>query len=294
MKNPQRARRSAFTLVELLVVIAIIAILIALLVPAVQKIRVAAARTQTTNNLKQIALAFHSYHDVYHYLPFNGKYNVWGNPDVVDSGSWCYQILPYIDQNPMYLEAATLLPAVVTSNANYRTGGAVSSAATHGAQVPVPVYIDPGRARKGYTTQGLNSGSTTDYAINCHLEWSAGTTTTSGSNGRCRLVTITDGTSNTILCGSASYRLQYYTQDSAPAGSWNETWWTGGYGGSGRASFVCLQDGLNIAYTDNWGGPYPGSSHYALCDGTVRTIQYGTNLQGAMLPNDGQTPILWD
>ena len=74
-----RQRRTGFTLIELLVVIAIIAILIALLVPAVQKVREAAARTQSINNLKQIALAFHSYHDQNNELPHNGcaNYDSW-------------------------------------------------------------------------------------------------------------------------------------------------------------------------------------------------------------------------
>jgi prepilin-type N-terminal cleavage/methylation domain-containing protein/prepilin-type processing-associated H-X9-DG protein len=98
-----RARRG-FTLIELLVVIAIIAILIGLLVPAVQKVREAAARAQCQSQLKQLALACHTYHDSYKVLPQNYGGNLgWGNGNLTQgSWSWIAMILPYIEQAALY------------------------------------------------------------------------------------------------------------------------------------------------------------------------------------------------
>ena len=98
MRKHTNGSRFAFTLVELLVVIAIIGVLIALLLPAVQKVRAAAIRVECLNNLKQIGLAAHQYHDVQRSFPAGMQFQ---NKTAVFS-SWLTQLLPYVEQHNLW------------------------------------------------------------------------------------------------------------------------------------------------------------------------------------------------
>lgn len=125
-----RRLRAAFTLIELLVVIAIIAVLIALLLPAVQQAREAARRSTCKNNLKQIGLAMHNYHDALNQFPLNFECTRSGANRTLTSISWITAALPYMDQAPLYNTMDFSINVVASPNYNGLNNAAAIAART--------------------------------------------------------------------------------------------------------------------------------------------------------------------
>ena len=212
-----RCRRNrAFTLIELLVVIAIIAVLIALLVPAVQKVRAAAANTQCMNNLKQIGLALHDYHDSFKVFPYGVK----ANPNPNNFGFHVF-ILPYLEQLPLFenfdfttpYDSANNLPLGLTVPSMYQcpsalqlytqygagewAGGTDITFTSHYYGVAGPLGNNP-TTGVAYLALATNQGNEAQQGV-------------LGMNSQVHLTDITDGTSNTMMVGEMSWtNANYY------------------------------------------------------------------------------------
>lgn len=201
-------RRRGFTLIELLVVIAIIAILIALLLPAVQQARESARRTQCKNNLKQLGLALHNYHDTYKMFPpaatiaRNSTAATNKIMDVVDAWGWPVRLLPFIEQTNLYTSigvgATVKTPHTAMTNLidyNTSNAGTVEKLLT----TVIPGFLCPSSSGGNVNKYQQNLG-TLMYALSSQVA-----VYPDGSRPYCvNISDFTDGTSNTILMGEKS------------------------------------------------------------------------------------------
>ncbi len=292
------AHRRAFTLIELLVVIAIIAVLIALLLPAVQQAREAARRTQCKNNLKQLGLAMHNYHDTHGVFPFG-----W---DELETG-WQAMILPQIEQTALY---GTLIWAE-SGLGNWNAVGSPNLTACEKTipafrcpSMAVPEHIDnesiPRRSPVSYRGVASSIAASDDAST---IPAGSGTTvsleqaTHDGIFFGCsniRINDIVDGTSNTILIGE-SFTDPTYVKDGQGMDYWQigspqtGTWVLGGIGGTEYSELVgstfarinSRRDPAvhGTAMEMSFGSWHVGGAHFTLADGTVRFVSDNVDLQ---------------
>jgi prepilin-type N-terminal cleavage/methylation domain-containing protein/prepilin-type processing-associated H-X9-DG protein len=212
-----RQQKQAFTLIELLVVIAIIAILIALLLPAVQQAREAARRLRCKNNLKQLGLALHNYHDIV--LAFPSGYVLAPDPAMAAQlWGWNTMILPQLDQGPLYnsLDLSRSMAEVTSATPNpgatvlsvVRCPSDIGSSLVLRVQISVnrvtglTTVTDNRLARSNYLgVMGARGNSSVGWTGISNLFPQTGYGGTFSGNSNTRLRDITDGTSNVVVVG---------------------------------------------------------------------------------------------
>ena len=305
MKNPPpHGRRAGFTLIELLVVIAIIAVLIALLLPAVQQAREAARRTQCKNNMKQLGLALHNYHDTH--LMFPMTYSVDGNYSNTGRGrSWMMGILPFIDRAPLFGMIDHDAP-LATSNANpivppYEPNTIVAKTVIPGFLCPSDTTNNNGRLTGRANLQGNEPWAVNSYKAVAGSNWAWGTFPYTHPTGRnagsnngldagngwmCRnsrgaagpfttmMRDLSDGTSNVTMVGEV-----------LPGRCTHTMWWHFNYT-TATCAIPLNHYFKNTAITaGDWGNNYSfasqhvGGGHFLMGDGTVRFVSENVDLQ---------------
>lgn len=322
MSKMQRPKRG-FTLIELLVVIAIIAILIALLLPAVQQAREAARRSQCKNNLKQLGLALHNYHETFSVLP-PAHIGRCTTPRLMASG--LTMLLPYLDQAPLYNMYNSSGSA--TTHSSISTGAGTLSAGddpvTNGnaavVKTLVTVFLCPSddgsyfipSATSSYGISATNTGTggaKTNYDFititpyNSCENWTLTAPTSRcmfGDNSKCRMDDVKDGTSNTLMMGETT-RTVY----NGGTNAW-------GYRGHVMVGLNLVSYPINRFYYSSasppeqprgklgsWaysGSLHTGGAHFLLADGSVHFISENidtTTRQNLARMSDGNVIGEW-
>ncbi|MDB5389196.1 MAG: hypothetical protein JWM11_4842 [Planctomycetaceae bacterium] len=288
------ATRSGFTLIELLVVIAIIAVLIALLLPAVQQAREAARRTQCKNNLKQIGLALHNFHDTRNHMPTGGSFpwaNIGYNGGNVDDPpnlgvGWLVQILPYVEQANLYKQTN---PAVImaTPIGMYFCPSRRASTVYSSPTLALNDYASCTPADSPYSWDQYWYGNTWGIPVNAPYKGvivrNSNTTQPIIYSG---LKDVTDGTSNTLMVGEkyipmGQYGGGYWADDRGFTDGWDPD--TVRY--SGVLPTNDSKPDPNGFDGYQFGSPHVGIVQFVLADGSVRPIS--TNINGTLFNNLG-------
>jgi prepilin-type N-terminal cleavage/methylation domain-containing protein len=270
-----------FTLIELLVVIAIIAILIGLLVPAVQKVREAGDRTTCQNNLKQIALACHAFHDVYKRLP--PAESSFAAPFRNARGNTFWFILPYIEQGNLYKG----------SNGDAWSGAAVPGTGQVAYATTIPLYLCPSSPRNHPVQMWAGGWAAGDYAANFQVFGDGRTWAT--DRGARLPGGLPDGTSQTVMITEKHARCDASYSTLWAHGYWDFNWTPQimypSYSGPG--AMFQIQPLQGVCNNQRAASPHTASLQVAMADGSTQSFSQGmsqTTWWALCTPDAGDVP----